>query len=243
MKILFSPSEAKIDLATYDKIDQNSFLFKDLYKKRVYVLEKYQQFIKNATDNELKKLFGVKDIDLFKSLDIFQNKTLKSIQRYSGVAFEYLNYKTLDSESKEFLHNNLIIFSNLFGPILAKDHIPYYKLKQGERLGEFKIEDFYKQNFSNALDEYLKDELILDLRASFYEKFYIPNKKYITMKFLKNGKSISHFAKAYRGKVVRILALNRPKNEDELYNIEFENLKIVEIIEKSLKKEFIFEIV
>ena len=27
-------------------------------------------------------------------------------------------------------------------------------------------------NFSKALDEYLKDEDIIDLRAGFYEKFY-----------------------------------------------------------------------
>ncbi len=243
MKILFSPSEAKISDSLYGQIDKKDFLFEDLYEKRVYILQKYQEFVENANDNELQKLFGLKDISTYKAQNIFTSKTLKAIQRYSGVGYEYLKYNTLNKDAQIFLDNNLIIFSNLFGPILAKTNLPYYKLKQGEKLNGFKIEDFYKQNFSAALDEYLKDEFIIDLRAGFYEKFYKPKKKYITMKFIKNSKTVSHWAKAYRGKVVRALAIHKPQNESEFSKIEFENLKIIEIIQKSFKKEYIFEII
>ena len=138
---------------------------------------------------------------------------------------------------------NVIIFSNLFGPILAGDSgIPEYKLKQGEALGELKLEKYYKEFFSDAIDEYLKDEEIIDLRAGFYEKFYKINKPYITMKFLKDGKVISHWAKAYRGLILKAIAYHDIQSIDELMMMEVENLSIKEIKKIGLKTEIVYEI-
>ena len=84
------------------------------------------------------------------------------------------------------------------------------------------------------LDEYLQDEDILDIRAKFYEKVYIPNKTYISLKFLKDGKVISHYAKAYRGLVLRSIAQNSIKTKDELINMQIDKLDIKEIQEQKL---------
>ncbi len=245
MKILFSPSESKSLESSCDSLQLETFLFDKLIKKRGFATKKYQNFINNASKDELKKLFGIKNEKLLKTLediDIFKDKTQKAILRYNGVGYEYLSYPTLRKSEQEFLDNNMIIFSNLFGPILAKTCIPYYKLKQGERVENFAFENFYKKEFSFSLDKYLKNELVIDLRATFYEKFYLPSKKYYTFKFLKNSKVVSHWAKAYRGKIARELAIYQPKNEKELMQIEFNNLKIKEIKEIKNKKELTFEI-
>ncbi len=130
----------------------------------------------------------------------------------------------------------------MLGAIKAGESIPNYKLKQGEKLGDFAIEKFYKRETSSILDTYFQDELIIDLRAGFYDKYYVPNKPYITMKFIKNGKVVSHWAKAYRGKVVRELAKYQPKAEEELAQIVFKNLHIKEILQKGNKKEFVYDI-
>lgn len=135
-----------------------------------------------------------------------------------------------------------MIFSNLFGPLLGSDEIPYYKFKQGESIDDFKPELFYKENFSPDIDSYIGDDLIIDLRAGFYEKFYKINSPYITMKFIKNGKVVSHWAKAYRGKVLRKLAQVQPNTIDEFENINFEGLHVEEILVKKLKREYIFKI-
>ena len=246
MKILFSPSESKSTQSSYEAINFNNLLFEDLAQKRKYAVEKYQNFINNASIDELKKIYGIKNEKILETLshiNLFKDKTQKAVLRYSGVGYEYLSYNSLDKKAQNYLDKNMIIFSNLFGPILAKDKIPYYKLKQGEKIDGFAFENYYKQEFSSALDDFLKNELIVDLRAGFYEKFYIPSQTYYTFKFLKNSKVVSHWAKAYRGLVARDLAKFQPNSEYDLMNIEFKNLKIKEIKEIKNKKELVFDIV
>ncbi|WP_322897396.1 peroxide stress protein YaaA [Aliarcobacter skirrowii] len=120
--------------------------------------------------------------------------------------------------------------------------IPDYKLKQGESFNNLKIEKFYSDNFSKAIDDYLKDEDILDLRAGFYEKFYTIKKPYKTLKFIKDGKVVSHFAKAYRGEILKIIAQNSVKTFEDFMNLELKNLKLEEIKEQKLKTEIVYSI-
>ncbi|HJE03010.1 hypothetical protein AAX29_00537 [Aliarcobacter thereius] len=244
MKILFSPSETKICGGIDEYIDKNSFIFKDLYEKRFEILSLYNDFIKKGSNLELVKLFGTKKDDIINKYqtDIFSQETMKAIQRYTGVAYDYLKYELLKDDEKKYIDENTLIFSNLFGVLKASDKIPDYKLKQGETFNNLRIDKFYNENFSEVLDEYLKDEDILDLRAGFYEKFYNIKKAYYTMKFIKDGKVVSHFAKAYRGEVLKLMAQNSIKNFDELLNMQIENLSIVEIAQKRLKKEIVYNI-
>lgn len=246
MKILFSPSETKTHKTLSPPIIENSFLFPSLYSKRYHVLNLYQALLDQQDTIMLKTLFGIKDEEKCFELsqnNLFLSLTCKAIERYSGVAYEYLDYVSLGEEEKKYIDSHVIIFSNLFGPLLASDNIPHYKLHQGSTLNGFKPEAFYKEAFTEVLDEMLENEFIIDLRASFYEKFYTLKKPYITMKFLKNGKVVSHFAKAYRGKILRQLSFYAPKNEEEFKKINFSNLKIVEILNIKLKTEYVFEIV
>ena len=60
MKILFSPSETKIKGGEKRIIDNNSFIFPDLFQERMNVINLYQDFINGATNKQLEKLFGTK---------------------------------------------------------------------------------------------------------------------------------------------------------------------------------------
>ncbi|AFL67698.1 YaaA family protein [Sulfurospirillum barnesii] len=244
MKILFSPSETKSNTITSGPLSDESFIFPHLYEKRLDILNAYQSYIEKSPLLLLQKLFGYKDEEktrLHATINLFTSFTCKAIERYTGVAYQYLDFKTLDAPSQSFLENNVMIFSNLFGPLLGKDFIPEYKLKQGESFNGLDIETFYKKNFTDAIDAWCGDELILDLRAGFYEKFYTLKQPYITMKFLKNGKNVSHFAKAYRGTVLRDIAYHRPSTEKEFQKIPFAGLKLKEILLFKYKQEYIFE--
>ncbi len=246
MKILFSPSESKSNLENYKQyINKTSFCCSELYDTRYEVIKKYQSLTTNANLQTLKKIFGIKDEQKcleFAQRDITKSFTCKTVQRYNGVGYKYLDYNSLSKSRKDFIDNNVIIFSNLFGPILAKDTIPNYKLKQGFNFENFKIDEFYNKNFSYKLDKLLEGELIIDLRAGFYEKFYKIKEPYITMKFNKKGKTVSHWAKAYRGLILRELSKYQPLNKNDFDLIEFKNLKNTEIIERNEKTEYIFEI-
>ena len=245
MKILFSPSETKILGGTNPSIKKDSFLFPSLYEKRMEIVKHYQTYITNASTEQLVKLFGTKKEDVIAqySKNLFDGPTMKAINRYDGVAFDYLEYTKLNSSEQSYIDKNVLIFSNLFGPISSGDWIPDYKLKQGETFDNVKIEKFYNENFSSILDETLKDEDIIDLRAGFYEKFYKIKKPYTTMKFIKDGKVVSHWAKAYRGVILKLLAINNIKTIDELMNMQIPNLKIEEIKKQKEKTEIVYSII
>ena len=244
LKILFSPSESKISLNTSDKFDGKNLIFPELFSKRAEILNKYDEFLKSANLDEIKKLFGLKELEESKQLrkSLFQKGSIKAILRYDGVAYKHLNYRGQSDDAQKYIDNNVLIFSNLFGPILAKDEIAEYKLKQGEKLAGFDISKFYEQNFSKAVDHFLENDDILDLRAKFYEKFYVIKKEFTTFCFLKNKKILSHHAKAYRGEVLRQIANAKVTNKDELMSLNFENLKLVDMKKIGLKNELTFEI-
>lgn len=244
MKIFFSPSETKSCGGEDKSLNKDSFIFPEFFEKRLDIAKQYMNFVKNASKEEVIRLFGTKKEDIIEKYkeDIFSSPTRKAIKRYEGVAYDYLSYGTLKEEEQSYIDDNVLIFSNIFGVLKANDKIPDYKLKQGESFYDIRIDKFYNDNFSRVLDEYLKDDDILDLRAGFYEKFYTIKKPYVTMKFLKDAKVVSHFAKAYRGIILRNMAINSIKNIDELMNMQVENLKIKEIKKSKLKTELIYTI-
>ena len=246
MKILFSPSETKFKGGESKKINKNSFLFPELFEERIKVVNLYQTYIDTASNKELEKLFGTKKEDIINYYkgNLLEKEIIKVIERYDGVAFDYLKYSTLSDIEKAYIDKNVVIFSNLMGPILAGDMgLPDYKLKQNEKIGNFELEKIYNEKFSKALDDYLKDDDVIDLRAGFYEKFYKINKPYTTMKFIKDGKVVSHWAKAYRGIILRLLAQNNIQSIDELMNMEIDNLSIEEIKKQKLQTEIIYNII
>lgn len=244
MKILFSPSEAKSALNTGSPINEKSFVFENLYDKRAEILKRYDDFLKIADVNQISKLFGIKNLKDGDELrqSVFYKGSVKAVLRYDGVAYRHLKYKTLPEEAKKFIDENTMIFSNLFGPILAKNPLPEYKLKQGEKISGLNIENFYKREFGDAIDKWLGDDDIIDLRAEFYEKFYKIKRPYTTFKFVKNGKAISHYAKAYRGAVLRLIALKTPKTADEIGKIKMENLRLIDVKKIGPKSEILLEI-
>lgn len=127
--------------------------------------------------------------------------------------------------------------------LLIVDLIPEYKLKQGEAVGDIKTEKFYHQHSAELLESYLEEEEILDLRAGFYDKFYKPTKPYTTLKFIKEGKVVSHWAKAYRGIVLREIAKSGVETLENFMKLPIEGLSIKEIQTKKNKTEIIYEIV
>jgi hypothetical protein len=243
MKILLAPSETKKSGGAAS-FSPNTLLFEALLPHRTKLLHAYINVLQKGDIPTLSKMFGLKkeaDILAHKK-DIIHELTMKAIQRYTGVAFDYLGYENLDEDSQHYIDSHVILFSNLFGPIRASDLIPEYKLKQGEAVGEIKTEKFYNEHSADLMEEYLMEDEILDLRAGFYDKFYKPSKPYTTLKFIKDGKVVSHWAKAYRGIVLREIAKAGIESLEAFMNLPIEGLSIKEIQTKKNKTEIIYEI-
>jgi uncharacterized protein len=240
LKVLFSPSEGKNSGGAAKK--------KDIFgatSAREEILNKYNAIVNSGDETQIKELFGIKKFDDCKPYieDIFNAPLMSAIERYDGVAYDYLEYNSLNIEAKNYLKENTIIFSNLFGPLLGGDPIPNYKVKQGNSIGDIEPDKFYKDRFTYQLDLFIGNSDILDLRAGYYDKFYKTSKPYTTLKFLKNGKTVSHWAKAYRGIVLREIAKSGVDSLEEFNKLEIENLKVKEIKKTKNKTEIIYEIV
>ena len=240
---LFSPSEGKRGGGTLPSLNTETLLF-GLAPRRD-ILETYHALVSGGDRSDALALFGLKKPEDATPyfLDIFAAPTLTALERYDGVAYDYLDYVSLDANAKAYLQAHLIIFSNLFGPLRGGDRIPNYKVKQGNAVGDIVPERFYKTAFNAALDTMTSDAEILDLRAGYYDKFFTPSQPVTTMKFVKEGKVVSHWAKAYRGIVLRHLALNRFDTVKELLASNIPGLRISEIIEKRRKTEVVYDII
>lgn len=243
MKILLAPSETK-KTGGERSFDPSTLLFEALLPYRTKLLHTYTNVLQKGDIPTLSKMFGLKkeaDILAHKK-DIIHELTMKAIQRYTGVAFDYLGYEALDDKTQQYIDSHVILFSNLFGPIRASDLIPEYKLKQGEAVGDIKTEKFYNEHAAQLMEAYLAEDEILDLRAGFYDKFYKPTKPYTTLKFIKEGKVVSHWAKAYRGIVLREIAKAGIETLEDFMQLPIEGLSIKEIQTKNNKTEIIYEI-
>ena len=239
IKILFSPAEGKNN--------GGNEIAKELLgsnNSRKNIFDEYDKIIDSKNEEDIKKLFGLKKFDdcIPYINNIYNSKLMCAIERYQGVAYEYLDLKSLNSKELEYLKQNTIIFSNLYGPILGGDTIVNYKVKQGNDIGNITPDKFYKDRFTYQLNLYLAKDEILDLRAGYYDKFYKVTVPYVTLKFLKNGKTVSHWAKAYRGLVLRALAKNSISSLEEFKSLEIDNLSIHEIKIIKNKTEIVYNI-
>jgi len=233
MKILIAPAETK----------QTGGIDKPLVLQpfQKTIADKYNDFVQNSSIEKLSKWFALKnlkDVQSYKT-NIYNQPTLKAIQRYTGVAFEAISYDSLDKSSQNYIDQNILIFSNLFGVLNANQYIPNYKFKQGAVLPTCDTIKYYNTHLKTYLDTILEDQEILDLRAGFYEKFYKIPYKYTTLKFIKDNKVVSHWAKYYRGKVVQQIAKNNIQTIEQFMNLPLEDLSVVQINQQKNKTEII----
>jgi len=240
LKILFSPSEGKKAGGS-----EKSKELLGSNDARSLILDEYNKIIESKSEEDICKLFGFKKYSECKPYinNVYSGDLMCAIERYRGVAYDYLEYDSLTKEEKNYLKENTIIFSNLYGPLLGGDPIANYKVKQGNSIGDIEPDKFYKDRFTYQLDLYLSDSEILDLRAGYYDKFYKVTKPYTTLKFLKNGKSVSHWAKAYRGSVLKELAKHSVNSLDEFMSLEIDNLSVADIKVIKNKTEISYNII
>ncbi|RDU51495.1 peroxide stress protein YaaA [Helicobacter sp. MIT 00-7814] len=251
MTLLFSPSEGK-NMPDFQGFKQSSAPLEYLFSTKTYkqnALNAYLHALRESDEKTLLSLFGTKELDL-QMLSLCQNlltsPRIEAIRLYSGVAYKALGFENLPKDSQNFLYENLLIFSNLFGTIRANDAIPFYNLHQNKGKGAFSLKTLFQaqdsdlQAFLQTHQSKQKSTQIIDLRAEIYIKFAPISLPHIQIEFLKNGKKLSHSSKFYRGIYARELALkcqNRaPKklektekleNIESLERIKFENLELV----------------
>lgn len=118
MKILLAPSETKSAGGTIP-FNLAELWNNELFEARSKLVQIYLEELKD--DARSKQMFGLKkpgEIAYYQSVGLHSLAT-KAVKRYTGVAFDYLDYSSLNDEQQRYIDESVIIFSNLFGPIMA----------------------------------------------------------------------------------------------------------------------------
>jgi len=244
MKILLAPSEGKQAPSSGDFFDYKNLFFTQLHPLYKQTIDVYNNMVLNSSINELSSWMGLKNLDEVAKYkkELNQSYQAHAIQVYTGEAFKALDYNSLNNQQRDYILQNTLIHSNLFGILRAFDSIPTYKFKQDAKINNTNLNALFKENLTPILDEFLKDEIIIDLRAKHYEKFYIPKSEYIVFEFYKNNKQVSHFSKVYRGLALRYMAQNNITTKDDLDNMQMDKIKLLEIAKIKNKTIYKFDI-
>ena len=217
--ILIPPSEGKSDKNTSNiKFKDTNFIF----EKEV---EKILDQLKLLDDYQLQKVYGV---NLEKSkkiqelnLNTMNNKCSLSIERYTGVVYNQINWNCLSKKSKSYFNDNVKIFSGLFGLVNPKTLIPNYKLK----MNSLSLAKFWSPILSKHLEN---EELVIDLLPQIHSKAYEhTNIKKIDFLINKEGKirSAGHLGKVVKGQFIKFLSENCVESIEGFKKFNFDNYK------------------
>jgi len=97
MKILLAPSETKKEGGNKAFDLDTLLLNKELKEPRVELIKEYVNLVTSGDLEKIAKLTGIKkpkELEKY-TKDIIKEPTLKAIERYTGVAFDYIDYPTL----------------------------------------------------------------------------------------------------------------------------------------------------
>ncbi|WP_020107335.1 peroxide stress protein YaaA [Nocardia sp. 348MFTsu5.1] len=162
---------------------------------------------------------GVSQFDeIERNAQLWSSPTSPAIERYTGVLFDALDYRSLTRAAKVKAADRLAIGSALFGVLRATDPIPAYRLSAGSKLPGFgTLAANWKPALTDALVG-LREDLIVDLRSGGYQQLG-PIPDAITVTVLTENASgartvVSHFNKHHKGVLTRSLLGSRKQVRD-----------------------------
>ncbi|MGP4056225.1 peroxide stress protein YaaA [Mycobacterium sp. 4D054] len=145
--------------------------------------------------------------------------TLPAIRRYTGVLYDALDAESLKGAAAARAEARLAVGSALFGLLRAGDHIPAYRLSAGSKLpGRPTLAARWKPVLEPVLAEIAANELVVDLRSGSYAALgKLPHAVSVdVVAEHDDGRrtTVSHFNKAHKGRLARVLASTRSEPAD-----------------------------
>jgi uncharacterized protein len=162
-------------------------------------------------------LSPAQDDEIARNAALWTSSTLPALQRYTGVLYDALDVRSMTRAQRARAGRRLAVGSALFGVVRAEDPIPAYRLSAGSSLpGLPTLRASWKPALSPVLAAV--DELVVDLRSGSYAAL-APVPGAVTLEVLRerpdgSRSAVSHFNKAHKGRVARLLALTTGEPTD-----------------------------
>ncbi|WP_187414964.1 YaaA family protein [Nonomuraea sp. PA05] len=218
MLILLPPSEGKAAEGSGPPVGELSF--PALGKHRTRVLNALVRASKRRDALDVLGLTPGLAGELAKNAALKSAPTLPAAALYTGVLYDNLGLETLDEESRKRAEESALIFSGLWGVVKITDLIPPYRLSMGVNLPSLGgLAAFWRPKVTKELDGI--PGLVVDLRSATYAGAWQPGSRSVTVRVFRDGKVVSHMAKATRGEIARALLRQEtaPESPDELAKI------------------------
>lgn len=206
MLIVLPPSEGKAELGKGPALDLSRLSFPSLNPSRETVLDALVALCQGPPA-QAQAVLGLSQGllgEIGKNRDLRPAPTLAASELYTGVLYDNLGLASLSSEAVERAARSLVIFSGLWGLLRITDLVPPYRLSMGVRLPPLGgLGAYWRRSITPILDA--EPGLVVDLRSSTYAAAWQPGGRAVAVRVLKDGKVISHMAKATRGVIARSL--------------------------------------
>jgi uncharacterized protein len=208
--VLLPPSETKHAGGDGAPLDLSSLGAPELTPVRTELVE---TLVKLADDLPAARtalgLSPKQDDEIERNAALWTSPTLPALQRYTGVLYDALSVATLTRSQRARAEQRLAVGSALFGLVRGTDRIPTYRLSAGSALpGLPTLRSLWKPALSPVLSGI--DDLVVDLRSGSYAAL-APVPGAVTLQVLSERPDgsravVSHFNKAHKGRVARLLA-------------------------------------
>ncbi|MGB3335147.1 MAG: peroxide stress protein YaaA [Mycobacterium sp.] len=164
-------------------------------------------------------LSASQDAEIERNAALRTAPTAPAINRYTGVLYEALDVDSLRGAAAARAGARLAVGSALFGLLRATDPVPAYRLSASSKLpGQPGLVKRWRPVLEPVLAEIAAAELIVDLRSGSYAALAaVPGAVRVdVVAEHPDGRrvSVSHFNKAHKGQLARVLATTRAEPDD-----------------------------
>jgi uncharacterized protein len=218
MLVLLPPSETKHPGGDGGPLDLAALSAPELTPVRTELVE---ALVKLADDVPAARaalgLSPKQDDEIGRNAALWTSPTLPALQRYTGVLYDALDVATLTRAQRARASTRLAVGSALFGLVRGTDRIPAYRLSAGSALpGLPGLRSIWRPALPPVLAGV--EDLGVDLRSGSYAAL-APVAGAVTLQVLSERPDgtravVSHFNKAHKGRVARLLAASTAEPTD-----------------------------
>ncbi len=210
MQVLLPPSETKASGGEGPPLDLDALSFPELTAVRSRLADALVGLAGNPT--AARAALGLsprQDDELARNAALRISPTLPALGRYTGVLYDALDVRSMTRAQRARAGRRLAVGSALFGLVRGEDPVPAYRLSAGSALpGLPTLRSLWRPALSPVLAGV--DGLVVDLRSGSYAAL-APVRGAVTVQVLSERPDgarsvVSHFNKAHKGRVARLLA-------------------------------------
>jgi cytoplasmic iron level regulating protein YaaA (DUF328/UPF0246 family) len=218
--VLLPPSETKRDGGDGPPLRLDALSSPELGPLRATLVD---ELIELAADRPAaRRALGIsaaQDGEIDRNAALLNAPSMPAIERYTGVLYDALDVESLRGAAASRARARLAVGSALFGLLRAEDAVPAYRLSAGSKLpGCATLASRWRPVLEPVLARIAADELIVDLRSGSYAALgRLPGAVDVdVVAEHDDGRRtvVSHFNKAHKGRLARVLAASRSEPND-----------------------------